>query len=79
MSDIFLSYAREDRPWVKLLAECLEEQGWSVWWDRNIAAGKRFEKVITDALSQAKCVVVIWSQASVESPWVQDEASEGRE
>ena len=79
MSDIFLSYSSKDRHWAKLLAECLEKQGWSVWWDRTIPAGKIFTKVISEALSNARSVVVIWSRESVDSSWVQEEASEGRD
>jgi hypothetical protein len=38
MSDIFISYAREDRPRAEAIAKALEEHGWSVWWDWNIPA-----------------------------------------
>ena len=41
MSDIFISYAREDRPRAAAIARALEAQGWSVWWDWIILAGKR--------------------------------------
>ena len=40
MSDIFLSYASDDRSRARSLAEALEAQGWSVWWDRIIPAGR---------------------------------------
>ena len=40
MGDIFISYAREDRNRIKPLAEALEKQGWSVFWDRTIPAGQ---------------------------------------
>jgi hypothetical protein len=46
MSDIFISYANEDRPRVKPLVDALAQMGWSVWWDRTILAGKRWEEVI---------------------------------
>jgi hypothetical protein len=35
MSDIFISYASEDRSKAEPLAKALEEQGWSVFWDRR--------------------------------------------
>ena len=35
MSDIFISYAREDRPRVEHLAEALEQRGWSVVHSRH--------------------------------------------
>ncbi|MGE5816092.1 MAG: toll/interleukin-1 receptor domain-containing protein, partial [Acidobacteriota bacterium] len=77
MSDIFVSYAREDRHIAASLATHLEAQGWTVWWDRQILAGKEFDKVIETEIGQARCVLVIWSAHSVESRWVKTEAGEG--
>ncbi len=77
MSDIFISYASEDKEKAGLLAKVLEQQGWSVWWDREIPAGRAFDEVIEEALDSAKCVFVLWSKASVKSDWVKEEASEG--
>jgi len=78
MSDIFISYAREDRPRAAAIATALEEHGWSVWWDWNIPAGKTFRQVIQEQLDKARCVIVVWSAASVTRKWVIEEASEGR-
>ncbi len=77
MSDIFISYARPDRDKAEQLARTLETQGWSVWWDRELLAGHVFAQEIAEALAQAKAVIVLWSQASVASNWVKDEAQEG--
>jgi len=79
MSDIFLSYAREDRERVEPLVELLESNGLSVWWDHDIVPGSTFEKVIDDAILDAEVVVVIWTQNSIKSDWVQAEASDGLE
>ena len=79
MSEIFISYASEDRPWAEMLAAALEEQGWSTFWDRTIPTGKTWREVIGLELGEARCVVVLWSAASVKSGWVQEEADDGRE
>lgn len=78
MSDIFISYAREDRPRVETLARALEADGWSVWWDRSIPAGKSFPQVIQEEIAKARCVLVLWSAASVAKEWVIEEASEAK-
>ncbi|MEN8260130.1 MAG: TIR domain-containing protein [Pseudomonadota bacterium] len=78
MSDIFLSYASDDQERAYVLAKALRSKGWSVWWDRTIPTGKRFEEVIDDALPSARCVVVMWSRASVQKDWVVEEAEEGK-
>jgi hypothetical protein len=76
MADIFISYASQDRDRAKALADALAAQGSSVWWDRVIPPGKLFDEVIEEALDAAKCVVVLWSTASVASSWVRAEAAE---
>ena len=79
MTDIFISYASADRPRVKPLVDALQQQGWSVWWDRTILAGKTFDRVIEAALRGSRCVIVLWSQDSIESDWVWTEADEGKQ
>ena len=79
MADIFISYAREDRAAAVRLADALAGQGWSVFWDRTIPPGKTWRQVIGAALTEARCVVVMWSEASIHSTWVQEEADDGRE
>src|ERR1700683_859042 len=79
MSDIFISYARQDRPRAEKIARALETQGWSVWWDWVIPTGRKFRRVIEEEIHKERCVVVLWSAPSVKSDWVIDEASEGKE
>ena len=79
MAKVFLSYAREDAPAAKQLAECIGRAGHQVWWDRQIEGGSRFSAEIDRELKNCDAVVVIWTKASIESPWVQDEAAEGRD
>ncbi len=77
MADVFISYKRNDEQWAARLAEELTRRGISVWWDKTIPPGKTFDQVIEEELDAAKCVVVLWSRASVGSDWVKTEASEG--
>jgi adenylate cyclase len=79
LASVFLSYSREDLVRAEALAAALEGLGHSVWWDRRIHGGSRFSQEIEKALKTADAVVVLWSHASIESAWVQDEAAEGRD
>jgi adenylate cyclase len=74
MSDIFISYKREDQTTARKLADALEGEGWTVWWDPKLRAGEHFDDVIEKALDDAKCVIVMWSNRSVQSRYVKDEA-----
>ena len=75
MSDIFISYAREDLDRARRLASALESRGWSVWWDRRIVAGQTFDQTIERELDSARSVVVLWSKDSIESEWTKNEAT----
>jgi hypothetical protein len=77
--DIFFSYAREDQARITPMVAALEAHGWSVFWDRRIPAGQTWRSHIGRALNQARCVVVPWSEHSIRSEWVIEEADEGRE
>lgn len=75
--DIFISYAREDREFASMLAERFRAREWSVWWDHRMLPGEDFTSRIQNQLDSARCVVVVWSEHSVNSKYVRDEASEG--
>src|SRR4030095_11308345 len=77
MADIFVSYATEARDRIRPLVERLEQEGWSVWWDRALTAGRRFDEKIEQELNAARCVLVAWSNHSIRSRWCRIEANEG--
>src|SRR5262245_24372966 len=79
MSDVFLSYTREDRAAALALARALEGRGWSVWWDRETHPGEAFDQTIERELAAAGAVVVLWSERSVASEWVKNEAADAAE
>jgi len=76
---VFLSYAHDDRIKAQQLNAVLAERGYTVWWDGLIEGGAQFAKSIRDALEAADVVIVLWSERSIESDWVCDEAAQGRE
>ncbi len=77
MADIFLSYASEDRDRIKPIVDGLERAGWTVFWDRKTPVGMTWEDYIEEKLKQALCVVVVWSEISVDKRWVKTEARNG--
>jgi TolB-like protein/Tfp pilus assembly protein PilF len=76
---VFLSYSRADKAQAVRLAKALQGAGLDVWWDTLIEGGAEFAKTIEAAINTCDAVVVAWSQASVSSDWVLDEAARGRE
>ncbi|HSR64607.1 MAG TPA: TIR domain-containing protein [Xanthomonadaceae bacterium] len=74
MADVFVSYSRQDRPRVAPLVRAVEDRGWSVWWDPEIAPGQEFDRLIARQLDAAAAVLVVWTPGSVESRWVRGEA-----
>ncbi|MEM6383243.1 MAG: toll/interleukin-1 receptor domain-containing protein [Pseudomonadota bacterium] len=74
MVDVFISYKREERPKAKAIAEALVAYGFTVWWDIELMPGDRFALEIEQVIAEAKSVVVLWSEASVKSPYVRAEA-----
>ncbi|HEX9706270.1 MAG TPA: TIR domain-containing protein [Steroidobacteraceae bacterium] len=76
MADIFVSYSRTDKARVAPLVAALEAEGWSVWWDPEIAPGQEFDSLIATELETAHAILVVWTPASVSSRWVRGEARE---
>lgn len=74
MADIFISYSKKDHEEARLLAAYIEAQGYSVWWDTSLKSGEQFRKVIMTELGRARAAIVIWTENSIESDWVQSEA-----
>ena len=77
--DVFLSYSRDDRPRAAKIKGMLEAAGISVWWDDMLEGGTRFLSTTEYHLENCAAVVVLWSEISVTSHWVSDEATRGRD
>jgi uncharacterized membrane protein YhaH (DUF805 family) len=79
MADVFISYSREDRPRADQVARGLQEMGLDVFWDNEIPPGHTWADYIEEKLVNTAVVIVLWSQHSVKSQWVREEARMGRE
>lgn len=79
MASVFLSYDHDDSARAAPIAAALEAHGHSVWWDRHIHGGAEYNDLIESAVATSDAVVVLWSENSVRSAWVRDEAGEGRD
>lgn len=79
MATVFLSYDHDDAERAAPIAAAFEKAGHSVWWDRHIHGGAQYNDEIEAAVEEADAVVVLWSERSVRSTWVRDEAAEGRD
>jgi len=78
MSDIFISYSSEDRHRILPLVNALEKTGWSVFWNRMIPPGRSWRQVIGSAIQDSRAMVVVWTEKSIQSEWVHEEADVGR-
>jgi TolB-like protein/Tfp pilus assembly protein PilF len=76
---VFLSYARADQKRALPVIKALEQAGIVVWWDGLIEGGENFLPATHAALEAADVVVVLWSKTSIDSHWVRDEATRGRD
>jgi len=74
MADVFVSYAKTDRPLASKLVAMLEAEGWSVWWDTSLAAADLYRDEIMKQLALARAVIAIWTPNSIRSDWVRAEA-----
>lgn len=75
MADVFIAYSARDGEWSKALAEHLKAEGYTVWWDATLLPGDLFLETIQKEISQARAVIVLWSENSAQSHWVRAEAT----
>ena len=75
MTDIFISYKREEREKAELIAKMLVKHGYDVWWDINLLPGDKFSREIDEVIKNASAAIVLWSKKAVASDFVRAEAS----
>lgn len=74
MSDVFISYSRQDQPFVLQLCDALSAYKLDVWVDKeDIHAGVKWSTAIQEGLKISEVMLVILSPASMGSRNVEDE------
>jgi hypothetical protein len=79
MSDVFLSYSRQDIRLMRKVRDSLRAEGLDVWTDENLEPGTPiWQKAIASAIQNARSFVVILSPDANNSEWVTNEISYAR-
>jgi hypothetical protein len=78
MGYIFISYSHKDMVYVHHLEEALKDRGFNVWIDDRIDYGTRWPKVIQEQLDACDAFIVVVSENSYESEWVQSEVARAK-
>jgi hypothetical protein len=74
LTQVFISYSRDNRETAEYVAQGLAGLGIDVWWDRELPGGAEFSEVIEKQLTEAHVVIVLWSASSTRSSFVRDES-----
>jgi formylglycine-generating enzyme required for sulfatase activity len=78
MGNIFISYSQKDHAYVHQLQEQLLREGFNVWMDDRIDFDAPWPRVVQDHLNNCDVVVLIVSENSFESEWVQKEVARAK-
>lgn len=79
ISPLFISYSHDDSPFVDKFETYLIENGIRFWRDIHHAASGRLEKQIDHAMRHNPTVLLVLSENSTNSDWVEHEARLARE
>jgi len=78
VSDVFISYSRDNQEVVRRLAEAVKGLGYDVWWDDQLPPHLAYGDVIAQKVGEAKAAIVVWSANAAASEWVRAEADMAR-
>ena len=72
--DVFISYSSRQKNIADAICHVLEEHNIKCWMaPRDIPVGEKYAAVITRAIKESKLVVLVFSEMSAVSPWVESE------
>ncbi len=79
INPLFISYCHADGDFVDSIETHLDDRGIRFWRDIHDATAGRLEKVVDRAIRQNPTVLLVLSENSVKSDWVEHEARKARE
>jgi uncharacterized protein YjbI with pentapeptide repeats len=79
ISPLFISYSHGDHEFVDKMDKCLTEKGIRFWRDIHDLKAGRIERQIDQAISQDRTVLLVLSENSLQSDWVEHEVRKARE
>jgi uncharacterized protein YjbI with pentapeptide repeats len=79
INPLFISYSHTDGKFVDAMEELLNKKGIRFWRDVHKATSGRLEKIIDLAIRQNPTMLLVLSENSVKSDWVEHEARKARE
>jgi hypothetical protein len=75
MGNIFISYSHKDSSYIHRLEKALKKRGFDVWIDKRIDYGSVWPRIIQKYLDECEAFIVVVSENSFESEWVQKEVT----
>jgi uncharacterized protein YjbI with pentapeptide repeats len=78
LNPLFISYSHKDSTFIDCIEKHLDERGVRFWRDIHDATAGRLEKVVDWAIRQNSTVLLVLSENSVQSDWVEHEARSAR-
>lgn len=72
--DVYISHAREDIEWCRMLANRLREQQFKVWFDEwELSQAKNISSAINDGLNSSRKILLVMTPAYFHKEWTQAE------
>lgn len=74
MARLFISYTSQDRNFAEQLKSELQALGHTPWWfDEGVTVGQKWQEAILDQLKKVDALIILVSEASLRSSWVNHE------
>lgn len=80
MPHVFISYSRNDRKYVRRLADHLVQvAGVEVWFDYELVTGERWDNVVRQKIDECAALIVVMTPDAENSHWVSEEVARARD